>query len=310
MNIHSFSGIDDLQRIIDLRRTCTTAENASDYPMVSDLPVLLDTSNMQENARLWEDSERRLIAYAIVHFPYCNLYFLLHPQAKQTAIATQMISWATERIRAFQQQSNEQATLDTNCRDTDSERKMLLEQHGFILQPEQTLHMVRSLTVPIPQPGLPEGFTLRHLEGEHEAAAYIELHQAAFGTKNMTVEHRVASMRNSEYIPELDLIAVAPDSTLAAFCVCSIPQEANMKNGRNEGEIAIIGTHPMYRNKGLGKAMLLAGLQHLKTYGIDTAVLGTSSQNIDAHPIFRSVGFQIAHRTLWYAKNVLEYPQS
>jgi hypothetical protein len=47
-------------------------------------------------------------------------------------------------------------------------------------------------------------------------------HRAAFGTEYLTVEERLATMREPEYDPELDLLAVAPDGRLAAYCMCFI----------------------------------------------------------------------------------------
>jgi len=132
----------------------------------------------------------------------------------------------------------------------------------------------------------------------------VALHQAAFGTQNMTIENRRTIMRNPAYIPELDLLLEAPDGTLATFCYCTIPREANELSGRSEGEIAIIGTSPAYQKRGLGRAMLLAGLQRLKDFGVEMATLGTSSENGGAHSVYFSAGFRVSYRSLWYAKSI------
>ena len=43
----------------------------------------------------------------------------------------------------------------------------------------------------------------------------MALHRDAFGTTRMTVEGRLAMMRDPEYRSELDLVAVAPDGSRA-----------------------------------------------------------------------------------------------
>ncbi len=194
--------------------------------------------------------------------------------------------------------------MDTPCRDTDVERIALLEQQGFIRQEVQTLSMVRSLSDSIPSAFIPEGFNLRQVVGEQEVDALVALHRDAFGTANMTVEKRLAIMRNPEYLAELDLVLEAPDSTLAAFSYSTIPREANELSGRKEGEVGIIGTKPSYRGKGLGRVILLASLQRLKNLGVEIATLGTSSENIVAQSVFASAGFRIRYRSLWYSKPI------
>src|SRR5579875_522284 len=94
------------------------------------------------------------------------------------------------------------------------------------------------------------------------------------------------------------------DGTLAAFCYSTIPTETNQLSGRNEGEVAIIGTRSAYRAQGLGRAMLLTALQRLKDRGVETAVLGTSSENAAAQAISASAGFHIRYRSLWYSRPI------
>lgn len=291
------------QRIIDFRRVCTTRENAYDYPTAVDLHELLDAPASQETTRasIWEDESRNIVAYAILALRYCNCYFLISPRIHSQEIETDILNWAEGQLR----ETEGCTTIDTPCRDTDSERVALLERHGFVRQETQTLYMARSLAEPIPPAQFPEGFTLRHAIGEQELDAIVALHQAAFGTQNMTIETRRAIMRNPDYIPELDLLLKAPGGVLAAFCYCTIPKEANALSGHNEGEIAIIGTSPAYQKRGLGRAMLLAGLQRLKDFGVETATLGTSSENDGAHSVYFAAGFRVSYRSLWYAKNIM-----
>jgi ribosomal protein S18 acetylase RimI-like enzyme len=153
------------------------------------------------------------------------------------------------------------------------------------------------------------------LENIHDYPTVVDLYELLdtsaareverrFETQNMTTETRRAIMRNPAYSAELDLLLVAPDGTFAAFCYCAIPKETNELSGHKEGEIAIIGTRPSYHKRGIGRAMLLTGLQRLKDYGIETATLGTSSENTQAQSVFFSAGFHISYRSIWYSKSI------
>ncbi len=305
MNItsHPLTHEQDIQHVLALRRICTTPESLHDYPTISELPELLAPANRETyRIQLWEDTDDTLIAFGIVDTAFSNLYFFVHPDHQVISLESGIIAWAIEQMRTIGQQQNRQVSLDTGCRENDTQRKTFLEQHGFLLQPEQTLRMERPLTEPIPAPQLPEGWTIRQLMDKQDVADYVALHRAAFGTNHMTVEHRLAVMSNPNYRPELNIVAVAPNGTPGAFCVSNIHTEGNTQSGQQEGEIGIIGTHPAYRNMGLGKAMLLEGLQHLQACGMKMAWLGTGNSNTSAIRLYESVGFKVAIRILWYSK--------
>lgn len=305
MNIttHALKDEQDIQHVLALRRICTTPENVHDYPSLSELPELLALTNRETyRVQLWEDTANTLLAFGIIDTTFSNLYYFVHPDNQDNSLASDIIAWAVEQMRMIGLQQNKQVSLDASCRENDTHSKTLLEQHCFLRQPEQTLRMERPLIEPVPAPQLPQGWTIRPLAGEQEVEAYVALHRAAFGTNHMTVEHRLATMSNPDYRPELDVVAVAPDGTLAAFCVCNINTEANAQSRQQKGEIGIIGTNPSYRNMGLGKAMFLEGLQRLQVCGMHRAWLGTSSSNASAIRLYESVGFAVATRILWYSK--------
>lgn len=289
----------DIQRVFDLRRACTTDENADDYPTVSDLRELLDPTAVGTTVyvQLWEDAGGTPAAFAIAHIPFCNLYFFVLLEAQEDDLVDNIIVWAEQKMR-----ESGQMTLDTACRANDARRMKLLEQHGFERQTEQTLHMTRSLSEPIQQPRFPDGFIVRSVQGEQDLEAYVQMHREAFGTEHMTVEHRLAIMHNPDYLRELDIVAVAPDGRFAAFCYSTINHEANVRNGQRVAEVGIIGTRPAFRHLGLGKVMLLAALQRLRDLGISIATLGTSSSNPKAIRLYESVGFTIDTRIYWYSK--------
>lgn len=306
MNARIYTGADNLHQIIEFRRACTTPENINDYPAVSDVYGLCDPGAKESDvqAQLWMNELDEPVAVGIVQVSYGNLYFFIHPHANNDNIAPQIFAWASAFLGAINLHWGTSLTLDTASRSDDTERVRLLEQHDFVLQNEQTLRMARSLAEPIAEPQLPEGFVLRHVEGQHEVEKYVEMYRDAFGTQHMTVEHRLSVMRNPDYKSDLDLLAVAPDGTFAAFCISNIREESISSSGQKEGEIEIIGTRPAFCGMGLGKAMLLAGLQSLRAYGVETATLGTSSSNTNAVRLYESVGFRITKRILWFSRSV------
>jgi mycothiol synthase len=164
------------------------------------------------------------------------------------------------------------------------------------------VQMARRLDEPLPVPKLPAGFSIRPVEGEHEAKAIVALHRAAFGTDNMTVEERLAIMRTPEYSPALDLLVVTPNGQLAAYCTSSISMEENALTGQKIGHTDPVATHPDFQRLGLARAMLLTGMHLLKRRGMDLAMLGTSSENIGMQKAAEAAGFHIISKKYWFSK--------
>jgi ribosomal protein S18 acetylase RimI-like enzyme len=290
--------------MLDLLVAVRPADRITDYPSIVDLHELLALSNVQGNTRLWFSDDDEIVGFALVD-PYNNLKFEIGQQVAGSSIESEMVAWGVACIRrAAMQENSETWTLDASCRDDDSEQIALLERNGFVRQEARSLHMIRSLDDSIPAAQVPMGFGIRHMAGEQEVQELVALHRAAFGSENMNVEERLAMMRALEYDAELDLLAVAPDGRLAAYCMCSISQEENGRSGRNEGHIDSVATHPGFQRRGLARALLLAGLHKLKQRGIETAVLGTSSENVAMQRVAQAVGFRVESTTLWFAKPV------
>jgi len=55
--------------------------------------------------------------------------------------------------------------------------------------------------------------------GASEVQDYVELHRAVFESTNMTHAWRARTLGCLGYLHDLDLVAVAPDGRLAAFCI-------------------------------------------------------------------------------------------
>jgi mycothiol synthase len=306
----SYAGAADLQAMIDLLIAARPAERIADYPSVIDLREMLGTSEVRANTRLWEGADGRLAGFAIVRTTYGSLLFEVAPWAIDSDIAAQMIVWGEERVRSAEQEPNEPMGLRTSSRDDNTERMALLERYGFVRQDEHTLHMVRPLSGPIPAPWVPEGFVIRHVEGEHEVEALVALHRAAFGTWNLSVEARLSWMRTPEYDPALDLLAVGPDGTLAAYVFCSISHEENGLTGRKDGYTDPVATHPTFQRRGLARALLLTGFGRLKRRDVEYAWLGTGSRNTAMLRTAESVGFTVESMTFFFEKQNANHTQS
>jgi mycothiol synthase len=290
----------DLQAMTALLLRARAADHIDKWPSVAELRVISQTSNEPWDLRLWTGATNSLLAFALLDTTYGSLYFIVDPDHESSELDLQIIAWAQQRIPTL---SASAPALRCVLRDDDTRRIALVEHLGFERQDRWTLRMARSLAEPIGRPRLPEGFTIRPVRGEQEVEQYVAMHREAFGTTNMTVEHRLAVMRDPAYIPDLDLVAVAPDGTLAALCLGAIDRAENEASGRREGWTDPIGTRPAFRRQGLATAVILEGLARLRAGNMDTALLGTGSWNTAAQSVFRSAGFRELYRMVRYCKS-------
>jgi ribosomal protein S18 acetylase RimI-like enzyme len=295
-----FAGASDIAPLVDWVRALRPPQRMTDYPSPIDLPQLLSQPHNQEATRLWIDGSGELLGYAFVDV-FRTLRFELDWQQATPALEAEIVMWGDEcltKTLAAEQPSQ----LFATAHEADSVRLAYLDRQGFTRLADQVVHLERALAAPIETRQLPAGFSIRQVEGEHEAAEIATLHREAFGTPHMTTERRLALMRTAHYDPTLDLVAVAPEGARAAYGMGSINPEENILTGRNACYTDLFATHPAYRGRGLARALLAALLRLVNTRGYDTAKLNTSSENMPMQQVALSEGFQIISRTLRFAR--------
>ncbi len=309
-----YLGESDLQPIVNLLNACEAVDQEDNFYSVVDLKTGFAEPGFDptQNVRLWENSGA-LVAYADVWTPTQPtehldgfLWFRVHPAERNRGLEAEILAWAETRIREINLTYQLSSKLTVHCRDFQTERITFYEQHGF--QYERCfLKMARSLREPIPQPQLPEGFRIMQTRGIEDAAAWVEMHSQTFidhwNFHPYTVEEYSYWISTPKYCPDLDLVAVAPDGTFAAFCYSHIDAEENQHQQRLEGWINSLGTRRGFRRRGLARAMLLTGLQHLQQAGMETANLTVDTENPNsAQTLYTSVGFRKVYANFYYSK--------
>jgi ribosomal protein S18 acetylase RimI-like enzyme len=295
-----FGGADDLQAILALIKT-RPPNRITDAPSIVDIQELLALPAIQATTQVWYDPGGELAGYAFLNHPDF-LFFEARPTADAGAIEAEMIAWGAAQRRASLGAQQPGLTLSTICREDNTLRIRQLTAYGFVMQPWWTVEMARRLADPIAPAQLPAGFQIRSAMGEADLPGLVKLHHSAFGTELMTVEFRRAMMQTPAYEPALDLIAIAPDGTFAAYCLCSISHEENQLTGWNEGHTDPVATHPAYQRRGLARALLLTGLQLLKDRGMDYALLHTSGENEPMQKAAGAAGYQLATKIRFFTK--------
>jgi ribosomal protein S18 acetylase RimI-like enzyme len=149
--------------------------------------------------------------------------------------------------------------------------------------------MQRELDRGLLQPALPHGFSVRPVAGEHEARPRAAASHAAFSSSQPLGRYQrryLAFMRSPVYTPELDLVAVAPDGRIAAFCICWL-------DGVNQvGHLEPVGTHPDFQRRKLGTTLLQAALRRMVERGMTVASVCVESSNVAGQALYNTAGFR------------------
>jgi GNAT superfamily N-acetyltransferase len=328
--------------IADLVKLNDATGQLDDDTLVCDLQKFFEAPNVDRarDLRLWKDTSGKLIGFGQLLMPEQNdeiegyLYFDVHPTRRGDGLETEILRWSEERLREVGKERDLPIKLRTYTNDDKIVRRMLLEKQGFTTE-RCFLTMACSLEQPLSSSSLPSGFTLQRLSGDgryrvplcalrsayavapfHAAAqrsgdlkAWVELFNESFidhwDHHELTVTRARHWLKNPNYKPELNLIAVAPDGTFAAFCVGYINEEENARSGRNEGWIKLLGTRRGFRKLGLGRAMLLAAMRQFKAAGVEQVKLGVDAQSLtSATRLYESVGFHPVNTWLSYVKEI------
>jgi mycothiol synthase len=311
-----YTGEADLQPITDLFNACEAVDHLEEGTSVSELRAELEAPeyDKERDISLWRGPDGQLQGFArlwkpeIVESVEGRLVFKVHPQVRQSDLGAQCIAWGEDRLREVAQAAGKPAILQVRVAEQDAEKIALLEQQGFSIV-RYYLTMARSLAEPIPEPVLPPGFSLRQTNGQTDAEAWVAMFNESFidhwNHHPLTVEQFEYGGTAPDYRADLDMIAIAPDGTFAAFCYSSIYPEENQRSGRNDGWIEVLGTRRGYRKIGLGRAMLRVGLQRLKAAGVESARLNVDAESLTgATRLYESEGFQPVATKISYVKHL------
>ena len=293
-------GIEKLNGLIAQSRPIVRVAN---YPNTQDLHELLTLEEVRAQSIVWLDDANEAQAFCILD-PYDNLLFDCADIANYSILFKDAVKFCNRIIKEKNTGKKNCSILDVCCRGDDHQRIDCLENEGFKRETIESVYFKRQLRNIAQRITLPPGFIIRPLAGEQEINAYVNLHQKAFGTSQMTTVIRHSIMASPEYDPQLDLVIQTPEGRLVAFCVCQINENENMLTGERSGLTDPIGVHPDFRNLGLAKALIIEGFALLKSRGVDYAKLGTSSDNLAMIHLAETLGFLETGRKLWFSREV------
>lgn len=140
----------------------------------------------------------------------------------------------------------------------------------------------------------PDGVTLRPFVPGADDQAWLDVNNRAFaadpdqgGWTAATLASRVAE----DWFDPAGFLLADDGGRLAGFCWTKVHPPAPPHEPHALGEIYVIGVNPDDQGRGLGRALTVAGLDHLHRRGIDVGMLFVDAANTPAVGLYRALGF-------------------
>jgi len=146
--------------------------------------------------------------------------------------------------------------------------------------------MRRRADVPMPELRVPDGMTIRSWQ-DGDAEGFLEVNGAAFAQhpEQGSLDQRGLAERMAEdWFDPAGLFVAERDGTVVGFHWTKLHPDG-------VGEVYVIGVGPGTQGTGLGKALLVTGLQHLADEGVPEVVLYVEADNTAAVGLYESFGF-------------------
>ena len=174
----------------------------------------------------------------------------------------------------------------------------LAEKLGF-RKVRELLRMRLRVENDLPEPKLPEGITIRPFIPGKDEASVVYVNHRAFDWHpeqgSMSIEDVRAKEDEDWFDPNGFLLAFDADDRLAGFHWTKV-------HTPDLGEVYVVGVDPDRQGGGLGKALTLAGLRHLREQQVKEVMLYVESDNTAAVRVYTKLGFTLWDADVQYAK--------
>jgi mycothiol synthase len=294
-----YSDLTDIEKMRHILIEGRQVSSHSGYIHVGDLTWwlygILRAYPLNEIATLWEDEQGTPWAWSLFSPMFAAFDLFVHPDLRGSQIEAEMFDWTADRMRQFAPEGKAIETLWIFA--DDLARIGLVEGSGFIESGYYLNYMVHTLDHPLPEPTLPDGFTVQHMLDDSEAEARSAIHRAAFGSNRLTAEIYRDMMHAPGYDPTLDIVTVTPDGSFASFALGWFDPINRV------GEFEPVGTHPDFQRRGLAKAVILAGMRQMQSRGAESVIVYAESDNVTAIRLYESLGFSTLNQIVGYIED-------
>jgi ribosomal protein S18 acetylase RimI-like enzyme len=227
-----------------------------------------------------------IVAWAVLWLPD-TLTYGVHPGRPEAHDA--VLDW-------FEASAEGDGPIDVAALAGDPAIRAALEARGYRIAEDEGFlhHMAIELAEPPVAPELPEGYRLAQVD-DSTLVSRVDAHRSAFHPSRVTVESYRTVRRTPPYRADLDVVALAPGGTVAAYALGWLDPETAV------GELEPVGTHAEHRRLGLARAVCLETVRRLRALGAELGLV-YSVDGQPSTPLYESVGFRRIDRHVQYRR--------
>ena len=182
---------------------------------------------------------------------------------------------------------------------THSDMQHLLSRHGMDVV--SSLWKMRWQGGDVPEVRLPPGFAVRSMVAGQDEETLTELQNLAFGENwgfsPNTVEQIRVRVEHNRGGPESIIFITEHGKPAAYNWTMFYPDDVSPS-----GVVAMTGVRPEYRGRGIGRAVVTAGIAYLVERGASFVDLEVDADNTPARELYLNLGFRKVGGSVWYEK--------
>lgn len=245
----------------------------------------LGDGTLEKDVFLWEEPDGRIAA--VLNRESAGVAFLqVHPALRTAALEEEMIDVAEEHLTVERPAAPPRPWVLAAA--DDDLRRGILARRGYTRRVYSECHHCRPLSAELPDAPLPQGYTVRSLGGDEELpsrswASFRAFHPDAPEDEYGGWEWYGNVQRAPLYRRDLDVVAVAPNGEVAAFCTVWFDDVTRT------GAFEPVGTVPAHQRRGLGRAVIAEGLRRVQRLGATLATVGSEAPGPQA--FYTAAGF-------------------
>jgi mycothiol synthase len=157
-----------------------------------------------------------------------------------------------------------------------------------------------------PEPSPREGVTLRRFVPGQDEQAVVDVNAKAFDWHPEQGTLSVADLREAEaedwFDPRGFFLAEESGRVVGFHWTKVHPANPRRFGGEPAGEVYVVGVDPAAQGGGLGRALTVAGLRHLRDAGLGQVILYVEGDNGPAVAVYERLGFTRYEVDVQYAR--------
>lgn len=216
---------------------------------------------------------------------------IVRPEHRRAGIGAQLVDAVVEKAGATVPQDK----LRLWAHGDHPAAARVAERAGFTRARELLVLHVSVAEADWPEPSLPEGVSLRTFVPGQDEQAVIDVNARAFDWHPeqgaLTVEELRETEREAWFDPAGFFLAERDGKVIGFHWTKVHPADPNQFDAEPVGEVYVVGVDPSAQGGGLGRALTLAGLRHLRDRGLRHVILYVEGDNAPAIAVYARLGF-------------------